>query len=144
MFAIPSSDAALERFPFVLRWDSSRQPLPSRSVRAPRRPHGVLGLEAPPWLASGPTAQAFDFCGHVRRLSGDIVLRCPELRHIDVSRLLFCMTQARSSRLGGLQARVTPLRFRNGALRRQRHGIPFQVQRYIVDDVEMLAEVLRR
>jgi hypothetical protein len=48
------------------------------------------------------------------------------------------MTQARSSRLHGLQARVTPLRFRNGGLRRSRHGIPFQVQRYIVDGQEML------
>jgi predicted metallopeptidase len=48
------------------------------------------------------------------------------------------MTQARTGRLHGLQARVTPLRFRNGSLRRRRHGIPYQVQRYIVDGCEML------
>jgi predicted metallopeptidase len=46
--------------------------------------------------------------------------------------------QARSSRRHGLQARVTPLRFRNGALRRRRHGRAYQVQRYFVDDREML------
>lgn len=139
VFAMPPSDAALKRFPCVLRWDTSRRPLPHRPVRAPARPRGrVLGLDAPPWLATGPTDQPFDFCAHARRLCIDIASRCPELRHIDGSRLLFCTTQARTNRLHGLQARVTPLRFRNGALRRQRRGIPFQVQRYIVDGCEML------
>jgi predicted metallopeptidase len=97
-----------------------------------------LGAEAPPWLPTGPTDQPFDFCGHVRRLCCGIVARCRELKHIDVSRLLFCMTQARTGRVHGLQARVTPLRFRAGALRRRRHGIPYQVQRYILDGREML------
>jgi predicted metallopeptidase len=48
------------------------------------------------------------------------------------------MTQARSNRLRGLHARVTPLRFRNGALQRIRRGIPYQVQRYVVGGREML------
>jgi predicted metallopeptidase len=74
----------------------------------------------------------------MRRLCADIVARCEDLRHIDVSKLLFAMTQARSGRLHGLQARVTPLRFRHGALRRLRHGIPYQVQRYLVDGLDML------
>jgi predicted metallopeptidase len=60
------------------------------------------------------------------------------LAHIDVSRLLFAVTQARSARPHGLQARVTPLRFRHGQLTRRRQGICYQVQRYIVDDTEML------
>jgi hypothetical protein len=136
---MPFSEAALERFPFVMRWEAPRRPLPRRTVRAPARQRGgVLGLDAPPWLTTGAADLPFDFCGHVQRLCQDIVARCAELRHIDVSKLLFCMTQARTGRLHGLQARVTPLRFRDGALRRRRHGIPYQVQRYLVDDCEML------
>jgi predicted metallopeptidase len=133
------SHAALERFPFVMRWDAARHQLLRRSVRAPARARGVvLGNESPPWLATGPANLPFDFCGHVQRLCADIVARCPELNHIDASKLLFCMTQARTGRVHGLQARVTPLRFRDGALRRRRHGVPYQVQRYIVDGQEML------
>jgi hypothetical protein len=37
-----------------------------------------------------------------------------------------------------LHARVTPLRFRNGQLVRKRSGSGYQVQRYVVDGVEML------
>jgi len=138
--ALPiDGDAALAGPPFVLRWDEPSKPLPLRAVRAPIRARAsALRCEAPGWLPTGPHDQPFDFCGHIRRLCVDIVARCDELRHIDVSRLLFGMTQARSSRLDGLQARVTPLRFRDGCLRRQRHGIPYQVQRYFVGCQEML------
>jgi predicted metallopeptidase len=138
-FGTAFSEAALGRFPFVMRWEPPSQPLLRRSVRTPLRPRGhVLGTDAPPWLTTGPADKPFDFCGHVQRLCRAIVARCSELNHIDVSKLLFCMTQARTSRVHGLQARVTPLRFHDGALRRRRHGIPYQVQRYIVDDCEML------
>jgi hypothetical protein len=37
-----------------------------------------------------------------------------------------------------LQARVTPLRFRNGQLTRQRRGVTFQVQRLFLGDHEFL------
>jgi hypothetical protein len=57
---------------------------------------------------------------------------------VDVSRLLFATTQARTGRCHGLQARVTPLRFHDGRLTRQRRGVPYQVQRYFVGDREML------
>jgi predicted metallopeptidase len=52
--------------------------------------------------------------------------------------LLFAVTQARSGRTHGLQARVTPLRFHQGRLRRRRRGVSYQVQRYFVGDQEML------
>ena len=125
--------------PPVLRWGDPDHPLPVRAVKAPARSRPrPVGLEAPPWLSTGPADRPFDFCGHVRRLCADIVRHCPDLRHIDVSRLLFGMTQARSGQHHGLQARVTPLRFRHGALRRRRHGVCYQVQRYVVDGREML------
>jgi hypothetical protein len=123
--------------PLVLSWRRDRNPLPVRRVRAPGRARAV-GAQAPPWHESGPTDRPFDFCGHVRRLCHDIARRCPELAHIDVDRLLFGMTQARSSRRHGLQARVTPLRFRDGRLTRHRRGVAYQVQRYLVDECDML------
>jgi hypothetical protein len=57
---------------------------------------------------------------------------------VDVSRLLFAVTQARNSRRHGLLARVTPLRFRDGQLLRRRRGTAYQVQRYFVGGQEML------
>ncbi|MGL4421241.1 MAG: hypothetical protein ACRCZF_11290, partial [Gemmataceae bacterium] len=38
----------------------------------------------------------------------------------------------------GLQARVTPMRFRDGAKQRRIRGVTYGIQRYVVDDVEML------
>jgi hypothetical protein len=125
--------------PLVLQWREPENPLPLRCVRHPGRRRGeALGLQAPPWLDTGPVGQPFDFCGHVRRLCGDIVERCEELAHINTSRLLFAVTQARSGRRHGLQARVTPLRFRHGRLTRRRGDGAYQVQRFFVDDHEML------
>jgi len=125
--------------PLELRWNAAENPLPLRKVRWPgpgRRP--TTGREAPPWLSTGPVEQPFDFQSHVRALCADIVRHCAELKHINVSRLLFGMTQARSGRRHGLQARVTPMRFRNGRLTRRRGGRPYQVQRYFVEGREML------
>jgi hypothetical protein len=113
--------------------------LPVRVVRVPagsRARH--LSRQAPPWLTTGSAGRPFDFCHHIRRLCEDITRHCPELRHIDVSRLLFGWTQARSGEPHGLQARVTPLRFRGGELTRRRRGVCYQVQRYFVGDREML------
>jgi hypothetical protein len=125
--------------PPILRWHAPDNPLPVRPVRLPGRSRRqTVGLEAPPWLATGPADRPFDFCGHVRRLCADVVRHSPELAHIDVSRLLFGMTQARSGRRHGLQARVTPLRFPRGVLTRRRGGRTYQVQRYFVDGREML------
>jgi hypothetical protein len=123
----------------VLRWNDNENPLPVRPVRMPGR--GVrrtFGAEAPPWLHTGPADKPFDFSGRVSRLCADICRRCAELRHIDVSRLLIAVTQARSSQRHGLQARVTPLRFRHGQLTRRRRDGDYQVQRYVVGGREML------
>jgi hypothetical protein len=125
--------------PLVHRWQAPDRPLPVRAVRLPPgAPPRPLGLEAPPWLTTGPAGQPFDFCAHVRRLCADMVRHCQELAHVDVSRLLFAVTQARGCQRHGLQARVTPLRFRDGHLIRRRGGTCYQVQRYVVDGQEML------
>ncbi len=135
----PEGETTAAAWPLVLSWQEQEKPLPVRPVRLPAhgRPRPV-GQVAAPWHESGPVGQAFDFCGHVRRLCEDLVCRCPDLGHIDVGRLLFGMTQARSGRRHGLQARVTPLRFRAGRLTGHRRGVAYQVQRYWVDQREML------
>jgi hypothetical protein len=126
-------------WPLHYQWTTTSNPLPRRVVRCLGRRHPATdGVDAPQWLLSGPTDQPFDFCGHVRRLCADIVARCSELEHIDIDRLLFGITQARSRRTHGLQARVTPLRFHDGRLERRRHGVKYQVQRHFVDDREIL------
>jgi hypothetical protein len=71
-------------------------------------------------------------------LCRDIAARCPELAHIDTGRLLVGVTQARNGRTHGLQARVTPLRFPDGRITRERSGITYQVQRFFLDKTEFL------
>jgi hypothetical protein len=127
------------KLPNIYAWSEADKPLPVRVIRPMAPALGpVLGTAAPPWVESGPSGRPFDFCGLMRRLCADIARHCPELTHVDVARLLFAVTQARGSRLHGLQARVTPLRFRDGALTRQRRGITYQVQRYFVEAREFL------
>jgi hypothetical protein len=133
------NEAPLPGAPLVRSWREPVHPLPLRAIHPAQalRTH-PLQSAAPPWLASGPVEQPFDFCGHVRRLCADVVTQSEELRHIDVSRLLFAVTQARSQRSYGLQAKVTPLRFRHGNLQHCRRGVSYQVQRYFVNEREML------
>jgi hypothetical protein len=123
----------------AFRWSERDNPLPVRAIRPPARvgPH-TLGTAAPPWLPTGPADRPFDFCASIRRLCADVVRRCEPLGHIEVGRLLFAVTQARSGRVHGLQARVTPLRFRDGQLTRLRRGVTYQVQRYFMDAHEFL------
>ncbi len=125
------------RWPLVCSWNATGNPLPRRIVRPPARVgpnHAGLG----PLVPTGPVQRPFDFCGHVQRLCADIGRRCPALRHMDVARMLFAVTQARNGHAHGLQARVTPLRFREGRLTRQRRGVTYQVQRFVVGSRDIL------
>jgi predicted metallopeptidase len=126
------------RSPLVLSWNEPARGLPVRAVRPVHGGRPPQTLHAPGRIPTGPENLPFDFCGHIRRLCGDIARRSGELAHLHVPRILFGMTQARSSRTHGLQARVTPLRFHSGQLTRIRHGVAYQVQRYFVNGREML------
>jgi Putative phage metallopeptidase len=125
--------------PLVYRWGGRDGPLPLRVIQ-PRQVGSLRThhMASQPWHDSGAKGQPFDFTGHIQRLCAEIVSRTEELRHIDVSRLLFCVTQARNGRVFGLQARVTPLRFPRGQLTRQRRGVTYQVQRYFHGATEFL------
>ncbi len=132
-------EAPLPASPLVRCWNNAVNPLPMRAIRAPSASgNHRMELGAPPWLASGPQGKPLDFCERIRRLCADITSRCSAFAHVDVSRILFAITQARSGRRYGLQARVTPLRFHAGSLIRKRAGKTFQVQRYFVGTREML------
>ena len=110
-----------EVLPTILRRQEPGNPLPVRAVRLPGRSRPrTLGRESPPWLTHRSRRPPLRLLRPHAPPCADVVRRCPELGHIDVSRLLFGMTQARSGQPHGLQARVTPLRFRDGQLTRHR------------------------
>src|SRR6478609_2939870 len=97
--------------PLELHW-GERRPLPARWVL----PEGARPRDP---LQTG--ADALDFTNHMLLLCADVATRCEELRHIQMPRVLVSFTSSRNRSRYGLQARVTPLRFRDGSLTR-RHG----------------------
>jgi len=80
----------------------------------------------------------FDFSDHISRLCQDITSNCPAFYHIDPQACMFTVTPSRSQRRHGLLARVTPLRFPDGQRYRRRNGSLYQVQRYFVEEQELL------
>jgi predicted metallopeptidase len=121
-----------------LCWHATDNPLPTRRVRAAERTTPPPLSTPPPWLDTGDVSAPFDFCGHVRRLIADSAVRCSTLQHIRPESILVGVIQARTHLRHGLQARVTPLRFRSGQLYRLRRGVTYQVQRYFQGDLEYL------
>ncbi|MCS7021855.1 MAG: putative metallopeptidase [Gemmataceae bacterium] len=120
---------------YELHWDA-QHPLPRRWVvmpsgmvlrHAPGR-HSVPSTKVPPW----------DFSAAMTRLCAHIVAHCQDLCHIRMEQLLVTYTPSRSRSRYGLQARVTPLRFRAGALTRRQGAWEYQVQRFFVDNREIL------
>ncbi|QDU21196.1 hypothetical protein ETAA1_31610 [Urbifossiella limnaea] len=127
----PSSPVRRE-LPLELRWDHHRRPLPVRWV-IPKGRRSRVAPSAPP-----PTAGPLDFCALMRRLCDDITGRCEVLRHVRMPAVLLSFTPCRNRSRYGLQARVTPLRFRDGRLTRRHGPVEYQVQRFVVDGTEML------
>jgi predicted metallopeptidase len=121
--------------PLLLQWGNGLTPLPLRTVCNQLRLHP--GIEVPPWINSGDSEQAFHFSDNMRLLCTDIAARFEPLAHLDISRMLFAFTEARNFRNHGLQARVTPMRFRDGAQVRLHRGIPFQVQQFMHEGREV-------
>lgn len=114
--------------PLELRWDAHR-PLPARWVIPQGRRHRVPRTDRSP---------PFDFSAAMTRLCSDVTQRSEPLRHVQMPRVLVTFTPCRNRSRYGLQARVTPLRFRNGALTRRHGSVEYQVQRFFVDGREML------
>ena len=114
--------------PLEVRYSTPARPLPVRWAVPDGRPPRPRDAGRFP----------FDFCGRMRAVCRDIADRCEPLRHVRVSRTLLTFTPSRNRSRYGLQARVTPLRFHGGALVRRHGAVDYQVQRYFVDDAEML------
>ena len=70
----------------------------------------------------------FDFTGHMRLVCEDVVGRLPEFGHIDMDRVAIRFCQVRRPGPFGLQASLTPLRFKAGALETIRRGRRYRVQ----------------
>lgn len=82
--------------------------------------------------------RAFDFSRAVAELIADIVANCTSLRHIDPRRILVGAVESRTSVRAGLQARTTPLRFRDGAIATFKQEKTYRAQRYIIGGREFL------
>lgn len=80
----------------------------------------------------------FDFTRAMVGLCEDITNRHEAFMHIDMSRVATCFAQARSAVRHGLQAKLTPMRFEDGALTSTIRGRRFTVQRLTLDRLEML------
>jgi len=75
------------------------------------------------------TLPGFNFTQHMRRLCVDLVSRVPQLRHIDMDRVVISYSQARKAVRHGLQASLTPLRFEGGGLITRKRGRTWTIQR---------------
>src|SRR5262245_16469413 len=122
--------------PLVYRWDAAHPP-PRLALRLSNR-RAISVPPAPMWLETGSPARPFDFSAALHSLCDDMIRRTPLLEHIDLSRVLFSIVKARNGRGHGLQARVTPLRFRDGALTTLHRGVRYQVQRMLLNGREIL------
>ena len=71
----------------------------------------------------------FDFSAAMFRLCEDITQRMPELRHINMPEVAVTFAQARSRVTHGMQAKLTPLRFEDGAMITERYGRQWTVPR---------------
>src|SRR5580700_11780680 len=108
----------------ILAWHADA--LPSRDIRPVGRTGSLpFGMTAPPHIDTGPPDQPFDFCSAIRTLCATVRERSEAFGHIDVSRMLFAVSQARNGRMHGLQARVTPMRFAGGKMTQRLHGTDY-------------------
>ncbi len=84
------------------------------------------------------TAYRFRFHSAMRRLCEDVTVRVEEFGHIDMAAVAVTFAQARRRVRYGLQAKLTPMRFEDGALSHCRVQPSWTVQRLFQGDREML------
>lgn len=90
-------------------------------------------------MDSGYSSPAlFDFTSAMAWLCEDIARHTPELAHIEMSQVAVTFAQARRRTRYGLQAKVTPMRFEEGALTTSRYGEVWTVKRLYREEQEIL------
>lgn len=108
-------------------------------VSKPRRRQVVAEIVPGPYPLDLPPAEgSFHFTRHLALLCQDICQRMSAFAHIDMQRVLVTYTLCRDRRLWGLQAKLTPLRFPQGAETVRRQGHDYRIQRFFVGDLAML------
>src|SRR5262245_48544834 len=104
------------------RWGAGGRPVPRRWVL----PDGYRPNRAT--LSTYPLASS----GRMHTLIADVCARCPAFAHVDPAALAVTFTPCRNRSKYGLQARVTPLRFRAGTTHRRYRGRTYQIQRFLL------------
>ena len=116
-----------QRFPLERRYGLGGKPMPKRWA---------------PWPTAGSridrAKKPLDISLKMGTLIADVARRVPLFAHIDIGSTLVAFTSSRTRSKYGLQARVTPMRFREGMLYAKRRGRLYQVQRYYRDGRELL------
>ena len=105
----------------------------ARGIRTPREE------PAPNFAALSlpPAGTPLHFTRMMSELCEDGCQALPEFRHVDMRRVLVTFVAARKNQPWGLQAKVTPLRFRGGALTARRRGHAYRIQQFHVGDLQM-------
>ena len=80
----------------------------------------------------------FDFSSAMYRLCDDITRRLPDLRHVRMPEVAVTFAQTRSRVPHGMQAKLTPLRFEDGSLTKQRRDGLWAVPRIYHGRQELL------
>lgn len=123
------ADRILTKHPTVRRWHADRLPR-----------HWVFPEGSRlPWITQwsvGPNP--LDITRELTAVCRDICLRSPTFSHIDMSRIRVTFTPSRNRSQYGLQAKLTPLRMKDGGLISMRRGRAYRVQQFHVGDVELL------
>lgn len=125
---IDMADRVIPKPVFERRWRSTR--MPSHWVF----PEGRRFPWITKWTA-GP--DPLDITKKLKAICFDACVRCPTLSHIDMSRVGVTFTPSRNRSQYGLQAKLTPLRMKNGTDDLVRRGRTYRIQRFFVDDVEL-------
>jgi hypothetical protein len=76
---------------------------------------------------SSSAVVGLDVTARTRLLCEDLCLRLPEMRHVDMSRVAIRLCQTRRAGVYGVQATMTPLRFRDGAETTFRRGRTWRI-----------------
>jgi predicted metallopeptidase len=80
----------------------------------------------------------FDFTAAMYALCIDIASRMADFRHLKMNQVLIDCAFIRKNSKYGVQARVTPMRFAGGSLTTRRRDRLYGIERYFIDDREML------
>lgn len=82
--------------------------------------------------------KAFDITRAIDLLCRDLCERLPVFQHIEMDQVVITFSQARTRSLYGIQAKLTPMRFEQGALITKRRGKEWTVPRFYRGKIEIL------